>query len=217
MVKRTFGVIQLILRPDGNIAHQLDIKRNQVQVKRNALVRNVMATEVSSIIPSRAQNAKNGLSILLIKSRGLLLNSQIQVLSRTTAEIQVMPQLSGAILKTQRRDGNTVLQTLSQKVLVKKNAQARGAQVTEAGKTRQGLEKHACCGILRIHTSININQALIQMPVLTRTIAEIQVIMKVFGAIPLTKIRDGRTVIQLPEQVPLQKPLSQNSHMLRDK
>lgn len=80
------------------------------ETSRDALERNVVAIEAIKIAPDMDTNARDGPHNSHISTQELPTDILILVLSRTTAETQMVLPPFGATLLTQRKDGTTAHQ-----------------------------------------------------------------------------------------------------------
>jgi hypothetical protein len=78
-----------------------------------------------------------------------------------------------------------------------KNVQETNVTDTEESKLPLDQDSHARHGIHKLHKHINTPLKNIQRQTRLRTIAEIPLIVKQFGAILPTALKDGSIVIQL--------------------
>jgi len=180
----------------------------------------VPTIEVINKRPRLERIAKCGILNLLKSTPEHTRNIQKLAFLLTSAEIQMVTKLFGAIPLIQRRDGKNVLQgrlvlqyrlhsnQSSQHVLLQsqlrtqyttldqKNAQELNALVIEEDKPRLDLERLAKDGMLNLLTSIPELPRDSQELASGVMFAETQIMLRLFGVTLLIQRRDGNTVIQ---------------------
>jgi hypothetical protein len=167
--------------------------------QRDAQEVNAMDTEEDKQLPLVERDAKLGNLNLLINMLTHLPKNQMLVFLVTIAEIQMVPNLFGATLLQDPRDGNTATQLAGNQLtsLEKRDALEANAMDTEEDKPRLDLERLVKNGMLNLLIDIAIllkrNQTLDSM----ETTAETQTVNQPFGATPQTNPRDGNSVTQL--------------------
>jgi hypothetical protein len=178
---------------------------------KNAQELNAQVTEEDKRRLDLERLAKDGMLNLLTSIAELLLNIQELAFGVMFAETQIMLRLFGVILLIQRRDGNTVIQLVSNQLQFNQSRLNHQSSETDAEhwkgcsamvKTieviskRPRLEKNAKCGHLNLLKSTPEHHRNFQKLASLLTSAETQMVTRLFGAIPLIQRRDGKNVLQ---------------------
>jgi hypothetical protein len=113
MVTRLFGAIPLLDPRDGKHATQLAGNHLTNLEKKNVQEINVLVIEEDKPRLDLERLVNNGILNLLIDIATLLKRDQMLDFIETTAETQIVLILFGATLQTNRRDGNSVTQLVT--------------------------------------------------------------------------------------------------------
>lgn len=118
---------------ESSMSTPLLLRRNQNSDQKYAQETNAMAIEEDKPKPDQARHARDGINKLLTNMETLQRRNQPLDSSATSAETQMVPNLSGVTLPTTRRDGNTVTQSARRlMILVKVARMSKPAQVRDA-------------------------------------------------------------------------------------